>query len=267
MSAPRLAALAVATSLPRIAIHNEMLRDLPPAELSHLRPHLTPATLVASQVLQEAGVPVHDVFFLESGLTFVTADAGGSGPVEVGAIGRDGFVGLPALLSSEPISAHRVFVQVPGRAYRIQAGELRRMTETLPTLRDRCLRYVQVMLMQTSQVAACNARHEIPGRLARWLLTNRDRLDRSDLPITQELLSTLLGVRRAGISVAVSRMAMQGLVRQSPGRITILDHTRLENVACACRSVICQSQAAIMGRPLHGSDNRARVRTEKGRGA
>ena len=159
------------------------------------------------------------------------------------------FVGLPVLLSPEPISVHRAFVQIPGRAHRLRATALREMAEALPTLRDRCLRYVQVMLMQNSQIAACNARHELPGRLARWLLMSRDRIDGDDLPMTQEFLSFMLGVRRAGISVVANSLQAQGLIRQSRGRITILDRAGLQEKACTCYRMIEHNRARIMGVP------------------
>ncbi len=229
------------------SFRNELLRALPNDELQRLRPHLAPATLVVSQVLHEAEAPVDEVFFLESGLAFLTADTRDHGMVEVGTTGRDGFVGLPALLSPEPVSVHRAFVQVPGRAYRLRAAVLREMSGVLPTLRDRCLRYVQVMMMQNSQIAACNARHELPGRLARWLLMSRDRIDGDDLPMTQEFLSTMLGVRRAGISVVANALQTQGLIRQSRGRITVLDRAGLEEKACTCYRMIEHNRARIMG--------------------
>ena len=207
--------MSVVPAAENAGFRNELLRALPADELQRLRPHMVSVTLVVSQVLHEAEAPIDEVFFLESGLAFLTADTRDHGLVEVGTTGRDGFVGLPALLSPEPVSVHRAFVQMPGRAHRLRASVLRDMAEALPTLRDRCLRYVQVMLMQNSQIAACNARHELPERLARWLMMSRDRIDGDDLPMTQEFLSAMLGVRRAGISVVANALQAQGLIRQS----------------------------------------------------
>ncbi len=236
------------------SFRNELLRALPADELQRLRPHLVPVTLVVSQVLHEAEAAIDEVFFLESGLAFLTADTRDHGLVEVGTTGRDGFVGLPALLSPEPFSVHRAFVQIPGRAHRLRAAVLRDMAEALPTLRDRCLRYVQVMLMQNSQIAACNARHELPERLARWLVMSRDRIDGDDLPMTQEFLSAMLGVRRAGISVVANALQAQGLIRQSRGRITVLDRAGLEGKACTCYGMIERNRARIMGTSPRAAD-------------
>ncbi len=225
---------------------NELLRSLPANELALMRPCLLPVTFVMSQVLHEAEAPIDEVYFLESGLVSLTADTSDNGLVEVGMTGREGFVGVTMLLSPQPVSVHRAFVQIPGRAYRVRATAFRELTGTLPVLRDRCLRCVQVMLMQSSQIAACNARHDLPGRLARWLLMSRDRIDGDDLPMTQEFLSYMLGVRRAGISVVANALQSQGLIRQSRGRITILDRSGLEGKACACYRLIERNRARIM---------------------
>jgi len=231
------------------SLRNELLRSLPTDELERLRPHLKPVTLVLSQILHEVEAPVDDVYFAESGLISLTANTSDSGQVEVGMTGREGFVGLAALLNPVPISIHRALVQVPGRANRIQTATFRKLVDQSPALRGRCLLYVQVMLVQNSQIAACNARHSLPERLARWLLMSRDRIDTDDLPMTQEFLSYMLGVRRAGVSVVANALQSEGLIRQSRGRITLLDRVGLEAKACACYRIVERSRAQIMGGP------------------
>ncbi len=228
---------------------NELLRSLPADDLDRLRLHLMPATLVLSQILHEVDAPVDDIYFVESGLVSLTANTGDGGRVEVGMTGREGFIGLAALLNPMPISIHRAFVQVPGRANRMPAAAFRNLADQFPALRDRCLRYVQVMLVQNSQIAACNARHGLPERLARWLLMSRDRIDTDDLPMTQEFLSYMLGVRRAGISVVANALQSEGLIRQSRGRITLLDRAGLEAKACSCYRIVKRSRIQIMGQP------------------
>lgn len=241
--------MPVAATAESNGLSNELLCSLPPDELNRLRPYLSPVTLVLSQILHEVEAPVDEVYFLETGLISLTADTNDKGQVEVGMTGREGFVGLSVLLNPEPVSVHRALVQVPGRAHRLRAATFREVLEVSPALRDRCLRYVQVMLVQNSQVAACNARHSLPERLARWLLMSRDRIDGDELPMTQEFLSYMLGVRRAGISVVANALQSQGLIRQSRGRITLLDRAGLEKRACSCYGIIERSRARIMGAP------------------
>ena len=105
-------------------------------------------------------------------------------------------------------------------------------------------------MVQTSQVAACNARHNLPERLARWLLMVRDRTESDSLPMTQEFLSVMLGVRRAGVSVAASTLQAAGLVRLLRGHILILDHDGLVTAACDCYRIIQQNQDRILGTPF-----------------
>lgn len=230
-------------------LRNELLRSLPANDLDRIRPYLKPVTLVLSQILHEVDAPIDDTYFVESGLISLTADTSDNGQVEVGMTGREGFVGLAALLNPIPYSTHRALVQVPGRANRIQTAIFRELVAQSPALRDRCLLYVQVMLVQNSQIAACNARHSLPERLARWLLMSRDRIDADDLPMTQEFLSYMLGVRRAGVSVVANALQAEGLIRQSRGRITLLDHAGLEAKACSCYRVVEHSRTQIMGVP------------------
>ena len=229
------------------SLQNALLRSLPVRDIEMLRPHLVLMTLKISQTLHEVATPIDSAYFLESGLVSLTANTGDNGQVEVGMTGREGFIGLAAVLSPAPVSTHRALVQVSGRANRIQTATLRSLIEDSPALRDRCLRYVQVMLVQNSQMAACNARHGLPERLARWLLMSWDRIGATDLPMTQDFLSYMLGVRRAGVSVVANALQAQGLIQQSRGRITLLDRAGLQVKACACYHLLERSRTQITG--------------------
>ena len=132
-----------------------------------------------------------DVFFIENGVVSLAADTHDQGRVEVGLLGREGFAGASVILNADPWSVHRAFTQVAGDAYRMSAAALRSAVEQSESLRHRCLRHVEMLMVQTSQVAACNARHNLPERLARWLLMVRDRIDSDNLPMTQEFLSVM----------------------------------------------------------------------------
>ena len=172
---------------------NQILAALPAKDLDGVRLRLGRVTLVLGQVLHEAGNPIQDVCFPEGGLVSLVADTGDNGQVEVGMTGRDGLVGGSALLNPNPVALHRAVVQVPGVAHQMQVANLRELVDHSPALRDHCLRYVQFTMVQASQSAACNARHELPARLARWLLMTRDLTGDDKLPMTQEFLSYMLG--------------------------------------------------------------------------
>jgi CRP-like cAMP-binding protein len=226
---------------------NEILATLPAAELGRLRPHLLPVELVANQVLYGAGAPIDYVYFLEEGLAALTTDIGDDSLVGVGLVGRDGVLGGQVLLSPHAISIYRTVVQIPGRALRMPVDAFRDAASELAALRDRCLQAVYVALVQASQIAGCNARHELSERLARWLLTVSARVDNDELPVTQDFLAHMLGVHRPGVSTVASGLQSRGLIRQGRGRITVLDRAGLEAEACNCYRLIEGARHRITG--------------------
>ena len=201
-------------------------------------PGPTRVSLVSQQVLHEREAPIVDVFFIENGIASLSADTLDEGQVEVGLTGWEGFVGASVILNPDADAVHRAFVQVSGSAYRMSAVVLQAAIERSDSLRDLCLRYVELLMVQTSQAAACNARHNLPERLARWLLMTRDRVDTDQLPVTQEFLSIMLGVRRAGVSLAASTLQSGGLIRQFRGRITIIAQAGLKAASCDCYRIL-----------------------------
>lgn len=225
---------------------NGLLSALPEDELGYLRPGLQRVKVVLQQVLHEIDNPMEDVYFLEGGLASLTADTGDGGQVEVGITGREGFVGTALLLNPRPVTTHRAVVQMPGTALRMHGAAFREAVAALPVLRDRCLRYIEAVMVQTAQSSACNARHELPERLARWLLIASARAETDELPMTQEFLSYMLGVRRAGVSVVANSLQAAGLIRQSRGKLTLLDRAGLEAKACSCFHIIETNRRRIM---------------------
>lgn len=228
---------------------NQILSSLPLAEIEALQSHLQSVSFVLQQVLHEAGNAVAEVYFPESGLVSVTADTHDNGLVEVGVIGGEGFTGSQILLDPGATSAHRSFMQVPGQGYKVAAPQFLAAAGSLPVFRALCLRYINFLMVQTAQTAACNARHELPARLARWLLMSHDRIEGDDLPMKQEFLSFMLGVRRAGVSVVIGRLQSAGLIKSLRGHVVILDRAGLEAEACSCYRVISQNRQRIM-RPM-----------------
>ncbi len=226
---------------------NEVLASLPAEEVEWLRPLLRRVTLGSGQVLHASGEPIEDVFFMEQGLASLTADTSDEGAVEVGMTGREGFVGVSALLMPGAPAMHRAFIQIPGAALRMGVASFREAVEQSRDLRRHCLRYTGMLMVQTAQTAACNARHDMAERLARWLLMSLDRVDGDHLPLTQEFLAFMLGVRRAGVVVAASALQADDLIRYSRGRITVLDRPGLEAVACTCYGIVKQFRGEAQG--------------------
>jgi CRP-like cAMP-binding protein len=218
-------------------LQNGLLLALPPADLARLRPGLEPVELEARQLLYRAQAPIPAVHFLESGIVSQVARLERGGAIEIGIIGREGMVGLPLALGAAS-SPDEALVQVKCRALRMDAGEFRRELDRSPALLAQVLRFECAFHAQVAQTAACNGRHAVEQRLTRWLLMARDRLDTDDLPLTQELLSTMLGVRRASVTTAVGILQRAGAIDFIRGHVVILDRHELERISCECYAAV-----------------------------
>jgi CRP-like cAMP-binding protein len=184
--------------------HNRLLAALPPDDLARLWPRLEPIDLATRQVVHASGEPIAFVLFPETGWcsSLVSLEDGDSG--EVGLIGCEELVGLPLLYGNDRSSVENI-VQGPGTAGRLGAGAFRATLDESPALRALLLRYALAFQAQIAQTAACNGRHQVEQRLARWLLMVHDRAEGDTFPMTYEFLSMMLGIRRASRSRASSR--------------------------------------------------------------
>lgn len=205
---------------------NHILAELAPDDLDLLKPHLERTELPLRQELEAHSRPIPHAYFLETGIASVVANGPGDHRIEVGLIGRDGMTGLPLVLGTDRFS-HGICVQVAGDGYRIAAGDLRTAFQKSASLRQVCLNYVHVFMSQAAHTALANGRAKLEERLARWLLMADDRADQRELPLTHEFLSLMLGVRRAGVTVALNALEAEGLIRRRRGTVTILDRKRL----------------------------------------
>ena len=227
---------------------NRLLAALPPVELERLRPYLSRVTLRRRQVLQEPHVPSSFGYFIERGAASILARTKADGAVG-GLVGSYGMVGVPIVLGTMR-SPLRALVQIPGEALRISADDLRRCLDQSQALRLLLLRYVQALMVQSAQLTLCNTRHQTDQRLARWLLLVRDRVDDDDICVTHDLVSRVLGLRRASVTEAIGRLEEGGMVRRRRGCITILDRTKLEQASCECYRIIRAEYESVMpGRP------------------
>jgi len=212
------------------AVQNRLLRALAPDDLDLLRPHLESVPLDAGAHIIAANAQITQIYFPESGLASVSLTTAEGGRLEVAIVGRDGLVS-PALILGVDRTPFDTEVRVPGHALRLGADTLRNAMVRSETLRALLLRYMQVVTLWTSQTALSNRRHKTEERLARWLLLVHDRLDGDELAITHETLSTMLGVHRPGVTVAVHELESSGMIATKRGLITILDRTKLVNLA------------------------------------
>ncbi len=216
-------------------IDNRLLQVLPSHELDRMRSNITPVPLIAEQVLLRPGDRVTEVLFVEEGLISMQAPVSDRlGHVEVGLVGHEGLVGLPALLMERPIALHQAVVHVSGSALRMAVGPLNTLLDRVPDFRAACHRYVIGQFGHLAQSVVCSSRHSTTQRCARWLLLADDRMPGSPLPLRQVLLAQMLAVHRPGVSAALRLLQDTGCIRQQRGRIDILDRSVLEQTACEC---------------------------------
>jgi CRP-like cAMP-binding protein len=225
---------------------NGLLRALPLEEYERLLLQLTPVRLRLKQMLVEPDVPITDVYFVRDGVGSMIATEQEGGDIEVGTIGCEGFVGLPVLHGADTMP-YRVMVQVEGDAWRLPAATFRRVLEERPVVRRLCLRYAQYFADQLAQAVACNRLHTLEERCARWLLMTHDRVHGDTFELTHEFLALMLGVRRAGVTLAMGTLQNAGMIRYSRGRVEILDRPRLEEASCACYHVTRSSLSRLLG--------------------
>jgi CRP-like cAMP-binding protein len=232
------------TSAPR----NRLLAVLPPDDLARLRTRLEAVELPFRKVLHVPGKPIEAVYFPETGYVSMVAYLEDGDAAEVGLAGYEGMVGLPVLLGADHDDIEAM-VQASGTALRMDAQAFREELERIPSLRNLLLRYALVHHGQVARTAACNGRHHTDQRLARWLLMAHDRSQGDDFPMTHEFLSMMLGVRRAGITVAAGTLQKAGLIRYNRGRIEVTDRPGLESVSCDCYGIVRRAQDQLLGLP------------------
>jgi len=159
--------------------------------------------------------------------------------VEAWFVGSEGLVGSPLILDEDQqVTPHRRIVQIGGEAVRIPACDFVAALPNLPFTRKLLLKYLQVVLFRASQFGACNAVHSVKQRLARWLLVARDSLRDDDLPITHEVLSQLLGVRRATVTQCIEILQGEAVIRTSRGMISVADADGLRQISCTCYDLV-----------------------------
>jgi CRP-like cAMP-binding protein len=212
---------------------NRLLAALPAEDLARLWPQLKRVELPIRAVLYAAEQPITEVYFPESGHASMLACLKDGAAFEVGQIGLEGMIGL-AVLFGDDRDDLEAMVQNPGTALQMSAAALREALESIPSLRFLLLRYALAHVREVARMGVCNGCHSTSERLARWLLMTHDRTQGDTFPMTQELLAMMLGVRRAGITVAAGALQKAGLIHYARGHITVTDPSGLETVACEC---------------------------------
>jgi CRP-like cAMP-binding protein len=212
---------------------NRILAALAREDLDRLRPHLEHQDLPLEQVLYGNGKPIPYIHFLESGMASLVVSLPDGSMTEIGIVGREGLSGLTALFGAET-ATHQSFMQLPGRGTRIKTELFLNEMHRRPAILRLVHRYAIAVQQQVAQSAVCNARHGLQQRLARWLLMAHDRTDGNNMPLKHEFLAMMLGVRRAGVTVAAGLLQDAAAIEYKRGSIRVRNRARLKAASCEC---------------------------------
>ena len=210
-------------------VRNRLLSALSPDDFALIQPKLEQMPLDLEAVLIEAHKPIQHVVFPETGIVSTIANTD-EGSIEVGLVGREGFVGVPIILGTNK-TPHTSLVQGAGKALRISPDDLRAAIQTRPSIFRPLGLYAQALLVQMAQTAYANATFNIEARLARWVLMTQDRTGGNELLLTHDFLATMLGVRRPGVTSATHALEGMGSIRAKRGRITVRNREMLLELA------------------------------------
>ena len=230
----------------RDAHRNHLLRALPDHEYARVRPHLEMLEYEALDLLVEAGESLRYVYFPENAVVSIVRRMKDGALIEAGTIGREGMTGMDALLGAAWAQS-TMTTQVAGRMCRLPFDTTSELIRELPALRNMLSRFTLSFIDQVSQAVACNGRHSLVRRCARWLLTAHDRTDGDSFILTHEVLAQMLAVRRAGVTEAAVALKEKGLIRYSRGKVVIRDREGLEAAACECYAINRENLARLLG--------------------
>lgn len=217
----------------RNPVGNRLLAALPQQEYERLLPKFEPVSLPIKQVLYEADEPIEYVYFSNSAVCSLLNLMLDGQTIEAATVGKEGMLGVPLLLGTDQTPL-RVIVQVPGNGLRMKTEVFKTEVYWGCPLHTLLLRYMQTLMNQISQTAACNSFHSVEARCCRWLLMTHDRVGSDYFFLTHEFLSYMLGVRRAGVSEVAATLQRSGLIEYHRGHMTIRDRKGLEASACEC---------------------------------
>lgn len=239
-------------SLPPSAriVRNVVLSTLPEVEFALLRPHLERVKLRRNEILHDAFGCPNLVYFIERGIVSRVVRTAKDGSVEVANVGRFGFVGVSVVLGTMQ-AIQRTVALVPGTALAIEAERLRLIMAERPAVKEHLLKYVQLLMALKAQIALCNAKHEIPQRVARWLLRGCELLESDILPVTHNLIAGALGVRRPGVSRTLADMEAAGVIEGARGSLRIIDLEALRHRACGCHLELTDRFRLLTDMPNH----------------
>jgi CRP-like cAMP-binding protein len=222
---------------PHSPSQNHLLAALPTAEFERLAPHLELAPMPLGEILYEPGGQLLHAYFPTSAIVSLHYVMESGASAESAGVGNEGVVGISLFMGGNTTPSSAV-VQTAGHAYRLEGRLLKREFNRGGLMQSLLLRYTQALIAQMIQTAACNRHHSVEEQLCRWLLLTLDRVPAGELVMTQELVASMLGVRREGITQAAGRLQDAGVIRYRRGHIAVIERSGLETRACECYAVV-----------------------------
>ena len=226
---------------------NRLLRMLDAADFELLRPHHVRSELVRETVLDEAGAALRHVYFPHAGTVSIAVGISEGQTIEVAMLGRDSIIDGGAALA-DGIATSDAVVLIPGTASTLEIMAFRAIAAASAPFRSLMIRHEQALLAHAQQSLLCNTLHPVEARLARWLLRARDLSDSETLPLTQETLAQMMGVRRNAISLVAHALQRAGIIRYSRGQIEIIDQRALEATSCDCYAAVKAHDVRLLER-------------------
>jgi CRP-like cAMP-binding protein len=216
---------------------NQLLASLPGAEWERWEPLLERVEMPLGQVLYESGVTLPYVYFPLTSIVSLLYVMENGASAEIAVVGNEGIVGISLFMGGESTPS-RAVVQSAGIGCRLKAELIKSEFDRSGPVLHLLLRYTQALITQMAQTAVCNRHHSLDQQLCRWLLLSLDRLQGSELKMTQELIANMLGVRREGVTEGALKLQKAGLIQYARGHITVLDRKALEIRTCECYAVV-----------------------------
>jgi len=223
--------------LPHSPNQNHLLAALPTAEFERLVAHLELVPMPLGQMLYEPGTHLQYAYFPTTSIVSLHYVMESGASAEAAGVGNEGVVGISLFMGGDTTPSSAV-VQTAGHAYRLAGSLLKQEFNRAGLLQQLLLRYTQALITQMTQTAACNRHHSVEQQLCRWLLLTLDRMSTNELVMTQELVASMLGVRREGITEAAGKLQHAGFISYRRGHISVLDRSGLETRACECYAVV-----------------------------
>ena len=216
---------------------NSLLAALPDAEWQRWLQGLELVEMPLGQVLYESGSTLSHVYFPTTAIVSLLYVMENGASAEIAVVGNEGLVGVSLFMGGESTPS-RAVVQSAGHGFRLEAQTMKTEFDRAGPVLHLLLRYTQALITQMSQTAVCNRHHSLDQQLCRWLLLSLDRLQGSELVMTQDLIANMLGVRREGVTEGALKLQQAGLIRYARGRISVLDRPGLERRTCECYAVV-----------------------------